>query len=189
MQSTRLASIRFLRIFPSPDWFADMDPLARTNPAVPRGARWYRPCAVPTRSWHCPPAATPYSHRLSFCVRSLTKPFGVVEVRIGEDVVGPQSRGGGRCGSCRRGLDPALYAPNGQVHPGHSPGGVVRLLTVDGDVRLWLFRRSRFHWLMSADELNRLNEHTGGAATGVVHPAVDRVRSSVPRGEPHERGV
>ena len=40
MQSTRSASIRFLRISPSPDWFDDMEPLERTKPAVPRGARW-----------------------------------------------------------------------------------------------------------------------------------------------------
>ena len=31
-------------------------------------------------------------------------------------------------------LDTALDAPYGKVHPCHTPGGVVGLLTVDGDV-------------------------------------------------------
>ena len=32
----------FLRISPSPAWFDDMEPLASTKPAMPRGARWYK---------------------------------------------------------------------------------------------------------------------------------------------------
>ena len=40
MQSTSPASTIPLRIPPSPDWLEDMEPLASTNPATPRGARW-----------------------------------------------------------------------------------------------------------------------------------------------------
>ena len=39
MQSTRSASKRFLRISPSLDCADDIEPLARTNPAAPRGDR------------------------------------------------------------------------------------------------------------------------------------------------------
>ena len=37
MQSTGSAATMFLRISPSPDWFEDIDPLARTKPSEPRG--------------------------------------------------------------------------------------------------------------------------------------------------------
>ena len=39
MQSTRSASMMFLRISPSPDWFDDIEPLASTKPAWPVGAK------------------------------------------------------------------------------------------------------------------------------------------------------
>ena len=39
MQCTKSASMIFLRISPSLDWLDDMDPLARTNPATPRGGQ------------------------------------------------------------------------------------------------------------------------------------------------------
>ncbi len=39
MQSTRSASMMFLRISPSPDWLDDMEPLASTKPGEPVGAR------------------------------------------------------------------------------------------------------------------------------------------------------
>ena len=40
MQSTRSASTMFFRISPSPEVLEDMDPLASTNPAIPRGDKW-----------------------------------------------------------------------------------------------------------------------------------------------------
>ncbi len=39
MQSTRSASMLFLRMSPSPDWLDESEPLARTKPAVPLGGR------------------------------------------------------------------------------------------------------------------------------------------------------
>ncbi len=33
-----------LRISPSPDWLDDIEPLARTKPAMPVGARWWMKC-------------------------------------------------------------------------------------------------------------------------------------------------
>ena len=68
-------------------------------------------------------------------------------------------------------LDPALDAPDGEVHPGHAPCGVVGLLAVDGDVALG-FTRVAVAAGVGADELHRLDEHAGGAAAGVVHPAL-----------------
>ena len=64
MQSTSPASMMFLRISPSPDWFDDMEPLARTKPAMPRGARWYRKCCTQAKL-ALPVGGTPCSHRLS----------------------------------------------------------------------------------------------------------------------------
>ena len=73
-QSTRSASIRLLRILPSPDWLEDMEPLARTKPAMPRGERWCRKCwtqaklalplgGTPYRSACHPATARPPSRR------------------------------------------------------------------------------------------------------------------------------
>ena len=69
MQSTRSASIRFVRILPSPDWLEDMEPLARTKPAVPRGERWCKKCWTQAKL-ALPFGGTPYCQRLSSCSRS-----------------------------------------------------------------------------------------------------------------------
>ena len=63
----------------------------------------------------------------------LAAPVRDVEGRIGEDVVGPQV-GVAVVVEAVPVLDPALDAPDGEIHPGHPPGGVVGLLPVDGDV-------------------------------------------------------
>ena len=39
MQSTKSASMMFLRISPSPDWFDDNEPLGMMKPAVPLGGQ------------------------------------------------------------------------------------------------------------------------------------------------------
>ena len=66
--------------------------------------------------------------------------------------------------------DLALDAADGEVHLGEPPRRVVRLLAVDGDVAarpaaVAVARGVR------ADELDRLDEHAGGAAAGVVDAA------------------
>ena len=65
--------------------------------------------------------------------------------------------------------DLALDATDGKVHAGHAPSRIIRFLAEDGDIILCLAgvaipRR------MGLDELDGLNEHPRGAATGVVHP-------------------
>ncbi len=64
MQSTRPASIRFLRISPSPDWLDDIEPLASTKPATPAGARWWTMCCTQAKL-ALPAGGTPYCQRLS----------------------------------------------------------------------------------------------------------------------------
>ena len=46
MQSIRSASIMFLRICPSFEVLLLMEPLARTKPAMPCGARWWMKCCT-----------------------------------------------------------------------------------------------------------------------------------------------
>ena len=89
MQSTRPALIKFLRISPSPDWLDDMEPLASTNPAVPRGARWWTMCCTQAKlafalGRHAVAPALVSSARRS------PPQFGDVEGRVGEDEVGPK---------------------------------------------------------------------------------------------------
>ena len=64
MQSTRSASTMFFRISPSPDWLEDMDPFASTNPAMPRGARWWRKCCTQAKLAF-PTGGIPWTHLLS----------------------------------------------------------------------------------------------------------------------------
>ncbi len=69
MQSTRSASIIFRRISPSPDWLLDIDPLARTNPAMPLGARWWTMCCTHAK-FALPTGGVPYFQRASSLSRS-----------------------------------------------------------------------------------------------------------------------
>ena len=64
MQSTRLASTMFFLISPSPEVFEDMDPLASTNPAMPRGDRWWRKCCTQAKLAF-PAGGAPWTHLLS----------------------------------------------------------------------------------------------------------------------------
>ena len=168
MQSTRPASIRFLRISPSPDWFEDMEPLARTKPA---DATWRE---VVEEVLH--PGEVGVAHGRGAVLPSpvvaepVAAPVGDVEGRIGEDVVGPQV-GVAVVVEAVAVLDPALDAADRKVHSRHAPGGVVGLLAVDGDVALG-FARVSIAGSVGADELNRLDEHAGGTAAGVVHAAM-----------------
>ena len=53
-----------LRMSPSPDWFDDMLPLARTNPASPFGARWWMKCCTQAKL-ALPAGGVPNCQRLS----------------------------------------------------------------------------------------------------------------------------
>ena len=64
MQSTTSASMMFLRISPSPDWLDDIEPLARTKPASPVGAKWWIMCCTQAK-FAFPAGGTPYFQRLS----------------------------------------------------------------------------------------------------------------------------
>ena len=95
------------------------------------------------------------------------EPVGVIEWRIGQDVVGPEvgvkwsAEGVGVLGS-----EVCLDAPEGEVHDGEAAGGGVALLAVDADVAQ--LAAVGFH------EFLTLDEHAAGAAGGVVDAALVR---------------
>ena len=155
MQSTRSASIRFLRISPSLDWFEDMEPLAKHET---RRTAW---CQMVYEVLH--PREVGVARRRDAVLPPLVvpqpfaAPVGDVEGRIGQDVVGPQV-GMAVVMEAVAVLDLALDAPDRQVHPGHSPGGVVGLLAVDGDVPLGS-TPVPIAAGVGADELHGLDEH------------------------------
>ena len=66
-------------------------------------------------------------------LEAVAAPVGNVEGRVGEDVVGLQVGMTVVVETVAVGYL-ALDAADGEVHPGKAPGGVVGLLTVDGDV-------------------------------------------------------
>ena len=116
-----------------------------------------------------PTGGTPCCHR--FVVpQPLAAPVGDVEGRVGEDVVGPQV-GVAVVVETVAVLDLGLDAPDREVHLGHPPGGVVGLLAIDGDVALGL-AAVPVAVGVGVDERLRLDEHAGGAAAGVVDPAL-----------------
>src|SRR5579875_46434 len=63
--------------------------------------------------------------------------------------------------------DLALNPANGEVHFGEPPGGIVRLLTVNGYVGPGCATIA-VSVCVRPDELDRLHEHTGGAAAGII---------------------
>ena len=71
--------------------------------------------------------------------------------------------------------DLALDAADGEVHLGEPPRRVVELLAVDGDVAARPAAVSVARGVR-ADELDRLHEHAGGAAAGIVDPAPVRLQ-------------
>ena len=95
----------------------------------------------------------------------LAEPVGVVEGRVGEDVVGAEvgmevaAEGVGVLGA-----EVGLDAADGEVHDGEAAGGGVALLAVDADVAELA--------AVGFDELLRLHEHAAGAAAGVVDAAL-----------------
>ena len=79
-----------------------------------------------------PAGGAPYFQRLSSS-QQLAAPVAVVEGRVGQDVVGLQvgvQVAVEAVGVLRAQV--AVDAADGQVHLGQPPGGVVRLLAVDG---------------------------------------------------------
>jgi len=96
---------------------------------------------------------------------SSPRQFAVVEGRIGEHVVGlevgvPVVVEGVAVGDLR------VDTSDGEVHLCQPPGGVVRLLPVDGDVADLA--------AVGLDELLAGHEHAAGAAAGIVDPTLVR---------------
>src|SRR5437867_12512291 len=88
MQSTRSASMMFLRISPSFDWLDDIDPLASTKPASPVGARWWMKCCTQAKL-ALPAGGTPYTQRLSSLSSSPRQSLSL-KGRVRQHVVGLQ---------------------------------------------------------------------------------------------------
>ena len=110
-----------------------------------------------------PVGGAPYFQRLS-SLQALAAPVADVERRVGEDEVGlevgvPVVVEGVAVG------DLAVDAADGEVHLGQPPGGVVRLLAVDGDVADACRRAASTN---SSDCTNM----PAGAAAGVVDAAL-----------------
>ncbi|SMF63989.1 hypothetical protein SAMN06265365_12386 [Tistlia consotensis] len=99
----------------------------------------------------------------------LAAPVGDVEGRVGEDEVGLQVGVAVVVEGVAMG-DLPVDAPDGEVHLGQPPGGIVRLLAVDRDIGLGL-PAIAVAVPVGVDELHRLHEHARGAAAGVVDPA------------------
>src|SRR3989442_3524337 len=160
MQSTRSASMIAFRISPSPDWFADIEPFARTKPEIPPGARWWIMCWTQVKLAF-PTGGTPYFHRTSSRRRS-PAPVAHVEGRVRQDEVRSEIGvqvlvKGVSVVRAEVRFDPA----DRQVHLGEPPGRRVRLLAEDRDVA--------DPAAVLAYELLALHEHPARAAAGVVH--------------------
>ena len=99
----------------------------------------------------------------------LAAPVGDVEGWVGQDEIGPEVGVAVVVEAVAVG-DLALDAADGEVHLRDPPGRVVRLLSPDRDVaaRLAAVAVARG---VGVDEGDRLHEHAGRAATGVVDPA------------------
>ena len=76
MQSTRSASMIFFRISPSPEVFEDIEPLARTKPAIPIGERWWMSCWTQAK-FALPLGGTP--DPAGVFSKEFTFPVGIVE--------------------------------------------------------------------------------------------------------------
>ena len=103
----------------------------------------------------------------------LAAPVGDVEGGIGEDKVGLEVGMAVVVEAVALG-DLSLDAPDGEVHPGEPPGRVVRFLTVDRDIGPGSpggFFSISIAAGVRTDEFDRLHEHAGGTAAGVVDPA------------------
>jgi len=84
----------------------------------------------------------------------------------------PSGPGAGPGGSCRHvPSEVVLDLPDGEVHLGEPPGGVVRFLAEDADIGFGLAAVAIARG-MGLDELDGLNEHPARAAAGVVDPTL-----------------
>ena len=99
----------------------------------------------------------------------LAAPVGDVEGRVGEDEVGPEVGVAVVVEAVAVG-DLPLDAADGEVHLRDPPGRVVRLLAPDRDVAARLAAVAVAAGV-GVDERDRLHEHAGRAAAGVVDPA------------------
>jgi hypothetical protein len=101
--------------------------------------------------------------------QALPAPVGDVEGGIGQDEVGLEIGEAVVVEGVAVG-DLALDAADREVHLRKPPSGVVRLLTVDGDVGFGLATIAVPAGVRT-NELHRLHEHAGRAAAGVVNAA------------------
>src|SRR2546427_12178914 len=69
MQSTKSKPMIAFLISPSPDWLEDIEPLAKTKPAIPPGARWFIMCSTQAKLAF-PTGGIPYFQRTSSRRRS-----------------------------------------------------------------------------------------------------------------------
>ena len=155
MQSTRPASMMFLRISPSPDLVGGHGAVGQHEPSGPPGSEMVQKVLHPSevgvpdrRDAVLPSLVVPYP---------LPAPVGNVEGRVSQDVVGPQVGVAVVVETVAVG-DLTLDAPDGQVHLSQPPCGVVGLLAVDGDVALGPAAVAVARGV-GADELHRLDEH------------------------------
>ena len=103
----------------------------------------------------------------------LTAPVGDVERGIGEDEVGLEVRVAVVVETVAMG-DLSFDASDREVHLGEAPGSVVRFLPVDRDIGSGApgeFSSISIAAGVRTDEFDRLHEHAGGAATGVIDPS------------------
>ncbi len=112
----------------------------------------------------------------------LAVPVGVVEGRVGEDVVGAEigvdvaAEGVGLLGP-----EVGLEAAQGEIHDGQAAGGGVALLAINRDVAELA--------AVGFDEFLGLHEHAPGAAAGVVDAALVRREHADEEADDAARGV
>ena len=102
--------------------------------------------------------------------KPLAAPVGNVKGGIGKNVVGAEVGVAVIVEAVAVG-DVALYPAQRKIHPGQPPGGIVGLLTPDGDVAPRLAAVTVAGGV-GIDELHGLHEHTGGTTTWVVDAAL-----------------
>ena len=107
-------------------------------------------------------------------LETVAAPVGNVERGIGEYVVGPEVGVAVVVEGIAVLYLSVVYGAYGKVHLREPPGGVVGFLSVDGDVGPGPAAVSVSAGV-GVDELDRLNEHTGRAAAGVIDAPVVRL--------------
>ena len=107
-------------------------------------------------------------------LQTLAAPIGDIERRIGEDEIGLQVGMAVVVKAVAVG-DLALNAPDRQVHLGQPPRSVIRLLTIDRNVREGTAAVTVARGV-GLDEFHRLHEHARRAAARIIDPALVRLQ-------------